>query len=96
MIIEARCPELKAVHSGFLPFADKNGIDFAKFGDAITNAILVLTNQPYDRDKLIPEVTLEVSSAGRQITSEWKTDPVKACQEWADRLIPLGLLKRAR
>jgi hypothetical protein len=96
MMLQAKCPGLKMVDDGPLKFADKNGVDFAKIGDAILNAILAGTNKAYDRSKLIPEVTLQVSAAAREIYNDLKVDQAKTCNELAEQLLPLGLLQSTR
>ena len=96
MMLQTQCPGLKMVDGGPVIFADKNGVDFTKIGGAILNAILVGTNKAYDRGKLIPEVTLQVSATAREILNDLKVDQANTCDKFAERLVPLGLLQRTQ
>jgi hypothetical protein len=96
MMLQTQCPGLKMVDAGPIVFADKNGVDFTRIGGAILNAILIGTNKAYDRGKLIPEVTLQVSATAREILNGLKVDHADTCDKLAEQLVPLGLLQSTR
>jgi len=95
-LLPSKCPNLKTVDDGGRKFADKFGVDFVKIGSALMNAILAGSGKPYDSGKLIPEVTREVNSAALELSTGLKGDRNKLCKEWADNLVPLGLMERLR
>lgn len=96
MLLGSKCPNLQMVDDVGRSFADQHGVNFNKIGEALINAILAGSGKPYQTGKLIPEVTREVNYAALDLSRGLKADPVRTCNEWADNLVPLGLMKRVR
>jgi hypothetical protein len=93
LLLASRC-DAKIVNGGMARLADRVGVDGERFTDAVTAAMMAQgKNLPYDREKLIPDVTRLMIAAYVEIGSEIDRNKAKTCALFMKTLRENGVVE---
>lgn len=83
----------KPVPRGADLLGDKNGVDTDRLFEAFAAAVSAQGNLPYDRSKLIPEVTQTMNATFVEIQQGLQRDKAKTCAKWSKAVRDNGLIE---
>jgi hypothetical protein len=84
----------KIVVGGVKRSGDQDGVETDKLLDAADQAMRLYRGEPYDRFKVIPEVTRVFEAEVNTMTTAIKEDKAKFCQMFAPKLLQLGTIEK--
>ena len=92
-LVRARCPYELGSEDEIRKVADAARVDFSVYGRAVTETVRKFSDQTYQRDALLPEVTIKARKQWDLIVSEMLSNRW-ACPILGDQLVKAGLLSR--
>jgi hypothetical protein len=84
---------VKAVPGGGAAWGDRVGVDTDRLSAAFVAATNALGGRPYERNKLIPEVTRIVNEATAEFQQALQRDKADTCTVWTKHLRDNGLIE---
>jgi hypothetical protein len=91
--VAVTCPGYDVVTGSPQKVADMNGANFDVLGPALIAAWNAQIDKPYERNDLIPEVTIEARATLSEFTTDVKKNKIWACAKWAKAVMPVGMIK---
>jgi hypothetical protein len=88
------CDGYETVDGGPRLIADRNGVEFDTVGPAIAAAFLAQLNQPYERENLIPEITVTVRLVLMEIDADVRNNKSRACAKRGESVLPARMIRR--
>lgn len=90
-----KCPNYDAVEGGLVKYGDSIGVDVDRYGPPVAAALRVISDMPYNRGDLVPEVTQVVRNAiGELQDNHAKLGDKKFCRKYGDFLESIGVMRR--